>query len=153
MIVGGRREDRQRFAAAEEDRRGIRSSSRLRLDAAAWPFVRPTRAHLPLAAPRLLRVDDLERGCPNRQTAGTRLILTQLTYTLQKWIDLLRPGGRLLLVEGSWTTGAGLTAEETVALVEATGREAALRRMPEPVLWGREITDDRYLVVSTGLDM
>lgn len=68
---------------------------------------------------------------------------------LGRWIDLLRPGGRLLLVEGSWVTGAGLSAEQTVELVEATGRPARLRRMPEPVFWGREITDDRYLVVST----
>ena len=71
---------------------------------------------------------------------------------LQRWTGLLRPGGRLLLVEGSWSTGAGLTAEQTVDLVEKSGRAAHLRRMPEPVLWGREITDDRYLVVSTTLD-
>ena len=70
---------------------------------------------------------------------------------LDRWIALLRPAGRLLLVEGSWSTGGGLSAEETVSLVEATGREATLRRMPEPVFWGREITDDRYLVTS--LDM
>jgi SAM-dependent methyltransferase len=68
---------------------------------------------------------------------------------LDRWIALLRPGGRLLLVEGRWSTGAGLTAEETVALVEAAGYEARLRRMPEPVFWGREITDDRYLVFGT----
>jgi SAM-dependent methyltransferase len=67
---------------------------------------------------------------------------------LERWLGLLRPGGRLLLVEGNGSTGAGLSAEETVALVRATGREATLRRMPEPVFWGREITDDRYLVVS-----
>lgn len=70
------------------------------------------------------------------------------TAALERWIALLRPGGRLLLVEGNWTTGAGLAAEETVALVEATGRRADLRRLPEPVYWGREITDNRYLVVS-----
>ena len=29
---------------------------------------------------------------------------------LGRWVDLLAPGGRLVLVEGSWTTGAGLTA-------------------------------------------
>lgn len=69
---------------------------------------------------------------------------------LGRWIDLLRPDGRLLLVEGNWVTGAGLSAEQTVELVEATGRPAMLRRMPEPVFWGREITDDRYLVVSAG---
>jgi SAM-dependent methyltransferase len=68
---------------------------------------------------------------------------------LDRWIALLRPGGRLVLVEGSWSTGAGLTAEETVALVTAARFAARLRRMPEPVFWGREITDDRYLVVGT----
>jgi SAM-dependent methyltransferase len=68
---------------------------------------------------------------------------------LDRWIALLRPGGRLLLVEGSWSTGAGLTAEQTVSLVEAACYRALLRRMPEPVFWGREITDDRYLVVGT----
>lgn len=67
---------------------------------------------------------------------------------LAHWVALLRPGGRLLLVEGSWSTGVGLTAQRTVDLVEGTGREARLRRMPEPVFWGREIADDRYLVVS-----
>ena len=67
---------------------------------------------------------------------------------LRRWADLLAPGGRLVLVEGSWSTGAGLTAQETVALVEATGRRAELRRLPEPAYWGREITDERYLVVS-----
>lgn len=68
---------------------------------------------------------------------------------LQRWIGLLAPGGRLLLVEGSWSTGAGLSAEQTVELVRDAGRGAELRRLPEPVLWGREIADDRYLVVST----
>ena len=69
---------------------------------------------------------------------------------LRRWVDLLAPGGRLVLVEGSWATGAGLTARETVALVEATGRRAELRRLPEAAYWGREITDERYLVVSPG---
>ena len=68
---------------------------------------------------------------------------------LERWLALLRPGGRLLLVEGNWSTGAGLSAEETVGLVEAAGREAVLRRMPEPVFWGRDISDDRYLVTAT----
>jgi SAM-dependent methyltransferase len=68
--------------------------------------------------------------------------------TLRRWIDLLRPGGRLVLVEGSWSTGAGLPAARTVELVEATGREAELRMLPEATYWGREIDDERYLVVS-----
>lgn len=67
---------------------------------------------------------------------------------LRRWTGLLAPGGRLVLVEGSWSTGAGLTAAETVALVEAAGRSASLRRLPEAAYWGREISDERYLVVS-----
>ena len=67
---------------------------------------------------------------------------------LQRWLTLLAPGGVLLLVEGSWSTGAGIASEQAVALVRATGRDAELRRLPEAVYWGKEITDDRYLVVS-----
>jgi SAM-dependent methyltransferase len=68
--------------------------------------------------------------------------------TLQRWIALLSPGGRLVLVEGNWSTGAGLTAARTVELVEANGREAELRMLPEAAYWGRRIDDERYLVVS-----
>jgi len=68
--------------------------------------------------------------------------------TLRRWIDLLGPGGRVVLVEGNWSTGAGLSAARTVELVEATGREAELRMLPEATYWGREIDDERYLVVS-----
>jgi SAM-dependent methyltransferase len=67
---------------------------------------------------------------------------------LERWLALLAPGGVLLLVEGSWSTGAGITAEEAVVLVRGTGREVELRRLPEAVYWGKEITDDRYLLVS-----
>jgi SAM-dependent methyltransferase len=68
--------------------------------------------------------------------------------TLRRWSDLLGPGGRLVLVEGTWSTGAGLPAARTVELLEATGREAELRMLPEATYWGREIDDERYLVVS-----
>ncbi|MET1059614.1 MAG: class I SAM-dependent methyltransferase [Nocardioides sp.] len=67
---------------------------------------------------------------------------------LDRWLALLAPGGVLVLVEGSWSTGAGIAAEEAVALVRAAGRDADLRRLPEAVYWGKEITDDRYLLVS-----
>ncbi|WP_372728555.1 class I SAM-dependent methyltransferase [Nocardioides sp.] len=67
---------------------------------------------------------------------------------LARWIELLAPGGMLLLVEGRWSNEAGLRGAETVALVEATGRRATLRPLPEAIYWGREITDERYLVVS-----
>jgi SAM-dependent methyltransferase len=67
---------------------------------------------------------------------------------LERWVRLLVPGGRLLLVEGRWSNGAGLSADETMRLVEGTGRSADLTRLTAAGYWGRNITDDRYLVVS-----
>lgn len=70
---------------------------------------------------------------------------------LARWVELLVPGGRLVLVEGSWSTGAGLTAEQTVRLVEDAGLTAALRPLPEPSFWGKRIDDERYVVVGSSL--
>ena len=67
---------------------------------------------------------------------------------LARWLRLLTPGGRLVLVEGRWSNGAGLSAEQTVRLVEDTGRTAAVTRLDDPAYWGRSIDDDRYVVVS-----
>ena len=68
---------------------------------------------------------------------------------LERWIALLRPGGRLLLVEGSWHTGVGLRADalqgmlrplrEHVEVVPLSGIDA---------LWGGPVDDERYLVLS-----
>jgi ubiquinone/menaquinone biosynthesis C-methylase UbiE len=67
---------------------------------------------------------------------------------LRAWLELLVPGGRLVLVEGRWSNGGGLSAAETVALVRAAGRQASLTLLPQRRYWGREIDDERYVVVS-----
>ena len=67
---------------------------------------------------------------------------------LTRWAGLLTDGGRLVLVEGRWSTGAGLTAAETLSLLAHSGRAAVVRHLPEAAFWGREITDERYVVVS-----
>jgi SAM-dependent methyltransferase len=67
---------------------------------------------------------------------------------LRRWIALLRPEGRLVLVEGRWSTGAGLTGDETRALVLRHRREAEVERLDDPALWGRAIADERYVLVS-----
>jgi len=67
---------------------------------------------------------------------------------LGRWVRLLKPGGRLVLVEGRWFTGAGLTAAECRALVRRHRGEADVRRLDDPRLWGAEIEDERYLLVS-----
>lgn len=67
---------------------------------------------------------------------------------LAAWLTLLRPDGRLILVEGRWATGAGLPAADCAALVREHRREAHLRILDEPALWGRPVTDERYLLLS-----
>ena len=67
---------------------------------------------------------------------------------LRRWCDLLAPGGRLLLVEGRWFNGAGLSAADTTALLAGAQRSCEVRRLTEPVYWGRAIDDERYLAVS-----
>ena len=67
---------------------------------------------------------------------------------LERWCGLLRPGGRLVLVEGFWFTGAGLRAAEAEALVMGRGRASVVRPLTDPAYWGGEITDERYLLVS-----
>ena len=66
------------------------------------------------------------------------------------WHRLLRPGGRLVLIEGRWSTGAGLTAAECLALVAPLAEGSELRRLDDPALWGGAIADERYALVVPG---
>ena len=66
---------------------------------------------------------------------------------LRRWEALLVPGGRMVLVEGSWATGAGLTAEQTCDAVRGIGREPVVTVLDDPALWGGPISDERYAVV------
>jgi SAM-dependent methyltransferase len=68
---------------------------------------------------------------------------------LAGWTRLLRPGGRLVLVEGRWGTGAGLSAAECRATVLRHRGEAVVRQLADDAaLWGRVVDDERYLLVS-----
>jgi SAM-dependent methyltransferase len=67
---------------------------------------------------------------------------------LERWIALLTDAGRLLMVEGYWHTGAGLTAAQTEELVGGAGRAPTTYRLDDDVYWGGPITDERYLVVG-----
>ena len=69
---------------------------------------------------------------------------------LATWARLLRPGGRLVFVEGSWGTGVRLPADDCKELVLRHRGEADVRQLgPDPALWGRWVDDERYLLLST----
>lgn len=67
---------------------------------------------------------------------------------LGKWIDLLTATGLLILIEGRWHTGVGLTADECVKLVSERRNDVNLRALDDPSYWGGPTTDERYLVIS-----
>ena len=67
---------------------------------------------------------------------------------LARWVELLRPDGRMVLVEGFWHTGAGLTAATTEELLRGAGRTPTTYRLAEEIYWGGPISDERYLVVA-----
>jgi ubiquinone/menaquinone biosynthesis C-methylase UbiE len=67
---------------------------------------------------------------------------------LAAWIRLLLPGGTLVLVEGRWSTGAGLTTAEAGRAVLRQRADASIITLDDPALWGGPVTDERYLLVS-----
>lgn len=73
-----------------------------------------------------------------------------LSAVLDRWLSLLRPGGRLLLVEGFWHTGGGLRATDLLDALDALPGHATLIDLSDdPRFWGGEVRDERYLVVFT----
>ena len=65
-----------------------------------------------------------------------------------RWVGLLAPGGVVVLVEGSWHTGAGLTATECERIVRTVRDVVHVRHLPDEVYWGGPITDERFMLVS-----
>ena len=83
------------------------------------------------------------------------IVVRHVTWALPKpadairhWAGLLRPGGRLVLVEGLWSTGAGLTARALTDLVHPVIPAIEVQALTDPALWGGAITDERYLKVA-----
>ncbi len=71
------------------------------------------------------------------------------TTALRRWASLLAPGGRLVLVEGRWGTGAGFAGDSLRALVVPIMSEVDVVPLPDPILWGKTIDDERYLLLAT----
>jgi tetratricopeptide (TPR) repeat protein len=91
LLLGGSPDDRRRLAQTYVSA----THAAVHLDSRTLPFVRVGEVALP-PPPRALLVHDIDRAFPDHQTGGTRLVLTQSTYLLQKWIDRAEPGDRLI---------------------------------------------------------
>lgn len=66
---------------------------------------------------------------------------------LTRWIKLLKPGGRLLLIEGFWHTGAGMHSAQIIEALPDSLTNVTVRSLSDqPGLWGGEVKDERYLV-------
>jgi SAM-dependent methyltransferase len=80
---------------------------------------------------------------------------------LARWAALLRPGGRLVLVEGRWHTSGqsayveadlpwtgGVSAADLLAALRPIAADPQVHPLTDARLWGREISDERYAVVA-----
>lgn len=78
--------------------------------------------------------------------------LPEPDLVLQRWTELLLPGGRLLLIEGYWHTGGGLHAEAVVAALPSAIVNVVVQPLSaQSELWGSAVTDERYLVAADQL--
>ncbi|MER5633982.1 trifunctional class I SAM-dependent methyltransferase/NUDIX hydrolase/VOC family protein [Streptomyces nitrosporeus] len=78
-------------------------------------------------------------------------LLPDPAAALGHWFSLLRPGGRLVLVEGVWG-GTGLSAARLTALL--TPFTERIHHEPlsgDSRLWGKEVDDERYALVARAM--
>lgn len=75
-------------------------------------------------------------------------VTENLPNTLRAWHSLLSDHGYFVLVEGFWSTGAGITADVLEKAVEVEMGSASTFPLNDPLYWGKQINDERYLVVS-----
>lgn len=70
---------------------------------------------------------------------------------LRHWASLLRPEGRLVLVEGRWGESApiGLSAADALRLVAPIAWRTQLEQLADdPLLWGGPVHDERYALLA-----
>jgi tetratricopeptide (TPR) repeat protein len=114
LIVGGTSEARAAAGRRVAEERGAANLFEDR-GTAVWPFRRHAGGHVPADADMLV-ARDIHDAFPAGQTGGTRLVLTQSTYQLQRWLDWLDARrGAVHLVADADREGLRRNAPEALA--------------------------------------
>lgn len=71
-----------------------------------------------------------------------------LSGTLKKWHTLLSDHGYFVLIEGFWSTGAGITSDVLKKAIKKEMGSASAFPLTDPLYWGKQIEDERYLILS-----
>ena len=71
-----------------------------------------------------------------------------LDAAIRTWAAALNPGGRMVLIEGLWSNGAGISADALGAVVRRHLPHVTVRELDDPTLWGYPPVDSRYVLVA-----
>jgi 2-polyprenyl-3-methyl-5-hydroxy-6-metoxy-1,4-benzoquinol methylase len=75
--------------------------------------------------------------------------LPEPRLVLQRWADLLKPKGRLILIEGFWETGAGLHADAIIEILPGSFAYFEFQTLSDNSnFWGKEVRDERYAIIA-----
>jgi len=110
VIAGGSREARD--AAVAEKLRAAADAQIHELTPAAWPFRRRLTPEIDRGDRVALIARGIDAAFPDAQTSGTRLVLTQSTYQLQRWIDWLEARGDAIMIADADATALRHAAPE-----------------------------------------
>lgn len=79
-------------------------------------------------------------------------IFPEPAAVLRRWVELLKPGGRMILIEGYWNNGGGLHAVSVATALPASLDMIAVQDLSsQPLYWGRAVIDERYAVIAERL--
>jgi tetratricopeptide (TPR) repeat protein len=112
-IIGGSRSDR---VVSARDAAALAGSTLVpAVPASQWPFTRTILPALDANATAVVLIEDLHFAFPAGQTPGTRLVLTQSTYQLQRWNDWLDQHPRVSVVAHASKAALAQVAPESSA--------------------------------------
>lgn len=75
--------------------------------------------------------------------------LPEPKQVLQRWIELVKQQGRLVLIEGYWENGGGLHADQIIEILPSSCTDISIQNLSDnPNLWGKNVTDERYVIIA-----